>query len=57
MALRIGIAGLGTIGLPVARALQRGIPGLELVAVASRRRDVAEQRLAELRAHAEAEQL
>jgi aspartate dehydrogenase len=46
MALKAGIAGLGTIGLPVARALARGIPGLDLVAVVSRRRDVAEQRLA-----------
>lgn len=47
MALKTGIAGLGTIGLPVARALQRGIPGLELMGVVSRRRDVAERRLAE----------
>lgn len=47
MALKTGIAGLGTIGLPVARALERGIPGLELVGVVSRRRDVAERRLAE----------
>lgn len=47
MALKTGIAGLGTIGVPVARALQRGIPGLDLVGVVSRRRDVAEQRLAE----------
>src|SRR6185503_14497135 len=46
MTLRTAIAGLGTIGLPVARALDRGIPGLSLVAVVSRRRDVAEQRLA-----------
>lgn len=46
MALKIGIAGLGTIGLPVARALDRGIPGLALVAVVSRRRDIAEQKLA-----------
>jgi aspartate dehydrogenase len=47
MALKTGIAGFGTIGLPVARALQRGIPGLDLVGIVSRRRDVAEQRLAE----------
>ena len=46
MTLRTAIAGLGTIGLPVARAVDRGIPGIALVAVASRRRDVAEQRLA-----------
>ena len=47
MALKTAIAGLGTIGMPVAHALQRGIPGIELVAVVSRRRDVAEKRLAE----------
>ena len=46
MALRTAIAGLGTIGLPVARACHAGIPGIELTAVASRRRNVAEQRLA-----------
>jgi aspartate dehydrogenase len=45
MAMKVGIAGLGTIGLPVAQALKRGIAGLELVAVASGRRDRAEQRL------------
>ena len=38
MAMTVGIAGLGTIGLPVARALAAGIPELELVAVASGRR-------------------
>jgi len=47
MAKKVGIAGLGTIGLPVAKALARGIAGLELVAVASGRRDRAERRLAE----------
>jgi len=46
MTLRTAIVGLGTIGLPVACAIERGIPGLSLVAVASRRREVAEQRLA-----------
>ena len=46
MTLNIGIAGLGTIGVPVARALNEGIPGLALVAVASGRREVAQQRLA-----------
>jgi aspartate dehydrogenase len=47
MAMSVGIAGLGTIGLPVARALAAGIPNLELVAVASGRRDRAEARLDE----------
>ena len=45
MTLRVAIAGLGTIGMPVAEALHRGIAGLALVAVASGRRDVAEGRL------------
>jgi aspartate dehydrogenase len=34
--LTVGIAGLGAIGLPLARALDRGIEGLRLVAVAGR---------------------
>jgi aspartate dehydrogenase len=34
--LTVGIGGLGAIGLPVARRLAAGIPGLRLVAVASR---------------------
>jgi len=46
MTQKVGIAGLGAIGMPVAQALQAGIPGLALVAVASGRRDTAEQRLA-----------
>lgn len=46
MTRKIAIAGLGTIGMPVARALQDGIPGLTLVAVVSGRREVAERRLA-----------
>ena len=33
--MKVGIAGLGTIGKPVAAALYRGIEGLELVAVCS----------------------
>lgn len=45
--MKVGIAGLGTIGLPVARALAGGIPGLELAAVCSGRRDIAEKRLAD----------
>ena len=49
MSLRVAIAGLGTIGLPVAAALHRGIPGLVLVAVSSGRRDAAESRLREAR--------
>jgi aspartate dehydrogenase len=47
MSLRAAIAGLGAIGLPVARALHEGIPGLRLTAVASGRPDIAARRLAE----------
>jgi aspartate dehydrogenase len=36
VALKVGIAGLGAIGLHLARALDRGVEGLELVAVAAR---------------------
>jgi aspartate dehydrogenase len=47
MAMTVGIAGLGTVGAPVAKALADGIPGLDLVAVVSGRRDRAEARLRE----------
>ncbi len=46
--LKVAIAGLGAIGLPVARALDRGIVGLRLVAVSARDRARAEARLAPL---------
>jgi|SRR5579862_5498127 len=45
MNLNVAIAGLGTIGFPVAEALQRGIPGLALIGVCSGRRERAEARL------------
>lgn len=44
-ALRVGIGGLGTIGLPVARWLAAGPPGLNLVAVSARNRERAVERL------------
>lgn len=47
MSLRAAIAGLGAIGLPVARALHNGIPGLQLAAIAAGRPDIAARRLAE----------
>jgi len=47
MSLRAAIAGLGAIGLPVARALHDGIPGLQLTAIAVGRADIAKRRLAE----------
>jgi aspartate dehydrogenase len=44
-ALKIGIAGLGAVGLGVARRLQEGIPGLVFTAVAVRDRDKARRNL------------
>ena len=44
-ALRIGLAGLGAVGLEVARRLIAGIPGLTLVAVAVRDREKARRAL------------
>jgi len=45
---RVAVGGLGAIGLPVVKALQRGIPGLQLSAVSARREDIARKKLAEL---------
>mgnify|MGYP006283576821 CR=1 FL=1 len=39
--LTVGIAGLGAIGLHLARALDRGVPGLKLAAASARDRDQA----------------
>jgi len=41
----VGIAGLGAVGLNVARRLEQGVPGLELTAVAVRDRDKARRNL------------
>ncbi|GBQ26587.1 aspartate dehydrogenase [Gluconacetobacter sacchari] len=46
--LRIGLAGLGSIGIQVARLLDAGIPGLELAAVAAADQERARERLAAL---------
>src|SRR5436190_15287226 len=46
--LRVAVAGLGAIGLKVAEALDRGIPGCELAAVSANDRDKAAKRLAHL---------
>ena len=43
--IKVGLAGLGAIGLPVAAALHRGIPGLQLAAVSARREENARQKL------------
>jgi len=48
--LKVGVAGLGVIGWEVAKALDRGIPGLELHAVAVRDRVKAAKALVELSA-------
>jgi len=46
--VKVGIAGFGAIGKPVARALDKGIEGLELVAVSARDYDKARRNMAEL---------
>ena len=43
--LRVGLAGLGAVGLDVARRLEAGIPGLTLAAVAVRDADKARRNL------------
>lgn len=43
--MKVGIAGFGTIGKPVAAALQKGIEGLSLVAVCSGDRDKARRNM------------
>jgi aspartate dehydrogenase len=45
--LAVAIGGLGAIGLPVARRLAEGVPGLRLVAVASRDAERARRQMAE----------
>src|SRR5260370_13378012 len=44
--LRIGLAGLGAIGMAIARRLAAGIPGLALTAAAARDNSAAAARLA-----------
>ncbi len=45
-ALRVGVGGLGAIGLPLARRLDRGLHGLELAAVSARDRSGAAAKIA-----------
>ena len=47
--LGVGIAGLGTIGLPVARWLDGGVEGLRLVAVSARDQAKAKAKMADFR--------
>ena len=46
--LKVGLAGLGAVGLGVARRLEQGIPGLVLAAVAVRDRDKARRNLPQI---------
>jgi aspartate dehydrogenase len=46
---KVGLAGFGTIGRPVGKALDNGIEGLELVAICVRDRARAESRMAEFK--------
>jgi aspartate dehydrogenase len=48
-ALRVAVAGLGAIGLAVAEALDRGIPGCVLAAASANDRSKAAERLSHLR--------
>src|SRR5437667_11678675 len=43
--LRVGLAGLGAIGMAIARRLEAGIPGLALTAAAARDNSTAAARL------------
>lgn len=45
--LRVGVAGLGAIGMPVARWLDAGVPGLELAGVSAGDKDRAAKRVAD----------
>jgi len=47
-ALKVGLAGLGAVGLEVARRLEVGIPGLALVAVAVRDAEKAKRNLPQI---------
>lgn len=51
--LKVGIAVLGTVGKSVARALNAGIPGVRLTAVAARNRATADEWLSGLGMHPE----
>ena len=47
--LKVGIGGLGAIGLELARRLDTGIDGLKLAAVSARDKDAARMRMTDLR--------
>jgi aspartate dehydrogenase len=53
MTLSVAIGGLGAIGLDVARALDRGIEGLRLVAVSARDREKAALNISDFRSRPE----
>ncbi len=48
-ALRVGIGGLGTVGLPVAKWLDSGVEGLTLTAVSAADKERAQERVAGLK--------
>jgi aspartate dehydrogenase len=48
--LRVAIAGLGAVGLKLAEEIDKGIPGLKLVAVSAKNIDAAKERLHHLKA-------
>ncbi len=47
--LRVGLTGLGAVGMPVVRRIDEGIPGLLLSAVSARDCDRAKHRVAAFR--------
>ena len=47
--LKVGLAGLGTIGIVVARALDKGIHGLELIGVTVRDAEKAARNMKDFR--------
>jgi len=55
--LRVAVAGLGAVGMTVARRLDEGLPGLRLAAVSARDRERAAQKLAAFRASVPVEPL
>lgn len=49
MTLKVGICGLGAVGMPLARWLDGGVPGLELAAISAANVERAEQRVSDFK--------
>ncbi len=47
--IKVAVAGLGAVGMPVARWLDEGVPGLELVAVSAGNMERARERVADFK--------